>query len=453
MNQTTVSESGPENPGLSRMIIYNLASVPVNLYDTILVAWVMFFYLPPADQGRIQYLPLGVIGIILAGGRILDALTDPLIGFLSDNTRSKWGRRKPYIAVSVPILYASFALVWLPPVEGNSLINAVFLVVVLFFYYWSYTGVLIPWFAYLPEMSQDNDGRVKIASVGVVIGVIAALIGGGLSGPLMESIGVFEMALLLGLLGLITGELALLGIKETYVPSGQEKSPGPVEFFRILKQVFSDKQVLSFSAMIMLAQMTYQLMLMNVPYFTTLILHKQESDASLLMGQIILVMAITAPLWYFLLRRFAKRNVFRVILLLMSLGFTASYFIGYYPLFSIYTQAMIVLSLTIIPFGGMFATVLAVIADITDYDELKFGARREAIYYGIYGIVRKSGWALCSLIIAGAFATFGYSTENPEGVRIIWLICACCCLLALLVFTPYRLGDSKEETRLLMSIE
>lgn len=192
---------------------------------------------------------------------------------------------------------------------------------------------------------------------------------------------------------------------------------------------------------------------MNVPYFTTLILNRREADASLLMGQIIIIMAVAAPLWYLMLKRYPKRHVFRLILILMGLGFLGCYFIGSYPLFTPYVQANILFSLTIIPFGGMFATVLALIADITDYDELKYGKRREAVYYGVYGIVRKTGWALCSLIIMIAFTLFGYSKDNPAGVKAVWLICAACCIAALIVFIPYKLGDSKEETLQLMNPE
>ena len=150
---------------LSEIILYNLAGFSFNVYDTILYAWVAYFFIPPEDSGLTQYVPLGVFGLILALGRVLDAITDPLIGYWSDHTKSRWGRRKPYIFVSAPILFISFLLVWTPPVKDTAIINAVYLGVVLFFYYWAYTGVLIPWFAVLPEMSPKNDIRVKIASI------------------------------------------------------------------------------------------------------------------------------------------------------------------------------------------------------------------------------------------------------------------------------------------------
>lgn len=427
---------------LKTIILYNLASFSFNVYDTVLYAWLPYFYSPPKDSGLTQFIPLAAVGTILAGGRILDAVTDTLVGYLSDRTRSRWGRRKPYIFLSTPILFLAFIMIWLPPVNTNSMANVVFLAVVLFFFYWGYTGVLIPWFAVLPEMTDLNQERVKTASIGVAIGVIGALVGGGLSGPLFQRWGAFPMALILGIVAFIPGELSLFGIKERYPAPSATKKGG---FFKVVREVFLDRQVLSFSFMVMFVQMPYQLMLMNVPYTTTLILGRKEAEASLIMGEVIILMAASAPMWYWLLKRFPKRHVFRVIILAMILGFILNFFIGVTNALSPMLQAMLIFPIAAIPLGGMFTAVLGIIADLTDYDQLKYGHRREAIYYGIYGIVRKTGWALCSLVLAGIFSVFGYSAANPLGVRVVWLVCAFSCLIGLLIFVPYKLGDTREE--------
>jgi GPH family glycoside/pentoside/hexuronide:cation symporter len=204
--------------------------------------------------------------------------------------------------------------------------------------------------------------------------------------------------------------------------------------------------------MVMFVQLTYQLMLMNVPYTTTLILGRKEADASLLMGEVIILMAASTPMWYRLLKKFPKRKVFRGIILAMIIGFILNFFIGSSKALSPMIQALVIFPVAAIPMGGMFVAVLGIIADLTDYDQLKSGQRREAIYYGIYGIVRKTGWALCSLILAGVFSTFGYSAENSLGVRVIWLVCALSCLIGLILFTPYKLGDTKDETKNIMRL-
>lgn len=436
--------------GLGTIILYNLAGFAFNLYDTVLYAWLPYFYAPPEGSGKVQYVSLGLFGLILAGGRVLDAVTDPLVGYWSDKTQSRWGRRKPFIFISGPILFLTFFLVWNPPVQGPSLVNALYLGAVLFFYYWAYTGLLIPWLAVVPELSRDNSQRVKIITIGIVIGIIGALVGGGLSGPLLESFNPLVMALVLGGLAFAAGELTLFGVKETYrQPEQASREKGILKTFR---DVFWDKQVASFAGMIMLVQMTYQLTLMNVPYLTTLILKKSEFEASVLMAEIIILMAASTPLWYWLLNKYPKRQVMRLVIVLMSAGFGFSFFIGVLPGLSPFIQALIILPLAALPMGGMFTASLALIADLTDYGELKEGNRTEAVYYGIYGIVRKAGWACCSLILSYAFTSFGYSAQNPLGVRVIWLICAVCCIAGLLLFIPYKVGDSKEETGRVMGL-
>ena len=438
-------------------ILYNLAGFSLNVYETIIGAWIMFFYMPPEGSSHVRYIPMAFLGLILAGGRILDAITDPLVGYLSDNTVSRWGRRKPYICLSSPMLFIAFAVIWLPPVAGTSWLNGLFLAVVLFVYYWAYTGVLIPWFAVLPEMRQENRKRVKIATVGVAIGVLGALVGGGLSGPLLEKMGAFKMALIMGAVAFLGCELTLLGIHDQAPdrPPGRHTHSGLgfMGFIRVLKEVFLDRQVIAFSITIMLVQLTYQLMLMNVPYFTTLIMGQDKTAASMLMGKIIIIMALSTPLWYFVLSKFAKRNVFRVIMLSMTTGFILSFFIGKLPLLSLPSQTIVVFAIVAIPVGGMFAVAIGLIADLTDYEELKSGQRREAVYYGIYGIVRKTGWAFCSLLMMGVFHWFGFSAENPLGVRVIWLVCAGSCLLGYITFIPYNIGDSQAETKKIFLID
>ena len=338
-------------------------------------------------------------------------------------------------------------MIWRPPLAFSSWLNGLYLAAILFVYYWAYTGVLIPWFAVLPEMRQENRKRVKIATIGVAIGVLGALVGGGLSGPLLERMGAFKMALILGAAALIGSELTLLGIQEHHGVPRRDTDPGAAGFIKVLKTVFADRQVIAFSVTIMLVQLTYQLMLMNVPYFTTLIMGQDEAAASMLMGKIIVIMALSTPLWYFLLSRFPKRHVFRVIMLVMTAGFLLSFFVGSLPAVPNSLQATLVFALVAIPVGGMFAVAIGLIADLTDYDELKSGQRREAVYYGIYGIVRKTGWAFCSLIMMGVFRMFGFSADNPMGVRVIFLVCALVCLLGFITFIPYQVGDSQEDTR------
>jgi glycoside/pentoside/hexuronide:cation symporter, GPH family len=436
---------------MTEIILYNLAGLAFNIYDTVLYSWVNYFYNPPEGSVAVRYLPAAAftIAAILFGGRILDAVTDPLIGYWSDHTKTRWGRRKPYIFIANPILFLTFIFVWTPPTAGASVTNIIYLSAILFVYYWAYTAVLIPWFAVLPEMSPKKDVRAKIASIGVALGILGALLAGGLYGTLISKFGVFVMALILGAVAFVAGELTLLGIKQRHRIDEAEKMSG---FFRAMKEAFADKQIFSFAAMITLVQLTYQLMLMNTPYLVSLILKRPDTDSSILVAEVVIAMAISIPLWYFLVKKYPKRQVFRGVIVAMIAGFGLSFFIGDYPVLSPFVQAMIIFPIAAIPLGGVFLMSLLLIADLTDYGELKTGKRKEAIYFGIYGFVRKTGWAFSAVILNAVLAAFGYSAENPTGVKVVWVVCAASCLLGLLLFIPYKLGDTKEETKKIMGL-
>jgi Na+/melibiose symporter-like transporter len=300
----------------------------------------------------------------------------------------------------------------------------------------------------LAALEGGEDCVVTASGMGAVSAVLFTLLNAGAHIVASEVCYTgTQKPLKLGAFAFIACELTLFGIQERHSSRSIKNSPRLRGFFQVSKQVFSDKQVLCFSMTIMLVQLTYQLMLMNVPYFATLILKQNRSAASLLMGIIIIILALSTPMWYWLLSKYPKRHVFRVIMLTMMLGYVLAFFIGNIPVLPLMAQTIVILAIVSIPMGGMFAVALGLIADLTDYDELKFGQRREAVYYGIYGIVRKTGWAACSLIMAAIFSVFGSTAQNPLGVRVIWLVCALACLLGLLVFIPYRIGDSQEETR------
>ena len=86
------------------IFFYNWGSISLNFVEGVLFTWIMFFYAPTKPgPDDIVYIPLVLTGVILAGGRIFDAITDPLIGNLSDNLKSRWGRRKPFIIFGTPL--------------------------------------------------------------------------------------------------------------------------------------------------------------------------------------------------------------------------------------------------------------------------------------------------------------------------------------------------------------
>ena len=105
----------------------------------------------------------GLAGLAVGIGLFFDAITDPLIGYLSDSTRSRWGRRHPWLYASILPLGASFYFLWHPPgfVEGNTLLFA-WLVVCNVSMRTALTMFLVPAYAIVAELTSDYDERTRL---------------------------------------------------------------------------------------------------------------------------------------------------------------------------------------------------------------------------------------------------------------------------------------------------
>ena len=153
-----------------RMIAYGLGGFTNNL-------------LAAASGGMMVVLNLGygmnpaLVGLLSAIPRFTDAATDPVMGYISDNTRSRWGRRRPYIFVGAILAGLSFAVLWqLPHIAGEGLLFAVFLAGSLLFFL-GYTIFATPWVALGYELTPDYHERTRLMGVQNFVSNIAFVIG------------------------------------------------------------------------------------------------------------------------------------------------------------------------------------------------------------------------------------------------------------------------------------
>ena len=136
--------------------------------------WALFFLAPPVVEGMarvpdVNLLGYGidarvVAGILIFSGRFVDAFTDPLIGWWSDRTRSRWGRRIPFILFSTPFYAAFGALIWFLPDEGSSWWNALYFVLMLELFFTAATMSSGALEALVPELTRTARDRMQVVS-------------------------------------------------------------------------------------------------------------------------------------------------------------------------------------------------------------------------------------------------------------------------------------------------
>jgi GPH family glycoside/pentoside/hexuronide:cation symporter len=431
-----------------RIALYSMASAGLNILSITVGTWLLYFYAPPPDSGRTQYLPVALVGILLTITSIWDAAIDPFIGHWSDTLRSRWGRRRPFLIFAAPVVAIAAILIWTPPGGGRVVLNAVYFVLIAILYFSAFSLVGIPYDGTLPEMAPDSKTRVGLSYWKNVFGILGVLIGSIIAAPLFQNLGPVAMGAAVGGVALVTIWLTLLGLRETDRPVGE-----PMGAVEGLKATFQNGQFMVVFVSTLFVHVAYQMLLANMPYFVTLVLGQTEGDVAIYQGALIVIMALTGPLWALWNKKLPQRTLLNISMIglavALALGFVAGTLPGIPPM----AQALVMVALVGVTLGGYFIIIYAMMGNVVDYDEILTGRRREAIHYGTFSFALGLGISVGTLILPLLLDAFGYTRANPLGVRLAFLIMALFMVIGYVIFQKYRLGDTPEETRRNMKLE
>ena len=425
-----------------RVALYSSASAGLNILGITVSTWLLYFYSPPPDSGRPTFLPAVTMGVLLLVATFWDAVIDPFIGHFSDTLRSRWGRRRPFLMFASPFILVGAILLWTPPSLSNYALNAAYFLVVILIYHTSYSLVGIPYDASLPEMAPETHARLGLSYWKGFFGIIGVLIGSLVAAPLFESIGAVAMGAVVGLVGVATIYIALLGLRESDRPVGD-----PMPAVEGLKATFQNQQFLILFFSTLSVHIAYQMVLANFPYFVTLVLRQTEGDVGIYQGVLIVFIALTGPVWTWLNRKYSQRALLNASMLLLGIISALGFLIGSIDGTSIMVQAYIFVALVGTALGGYLILIYAMMGNLVDYDELITHRRREAIYYGTFSFAIGLGTAVGTLILPLLLENFGFTRANPLGVRLAFPVMAIFIFIGYFIFQKYRVGDTVEETR------
>ncbi len=424
-----------------RIALYSSASAGLNILAITIDTWLLYFYAPPPDSGRPQYLPIALIGVLMTVASLWDAVIDPFIGHWSDTLRSRWGRRRPFLVLASPFVLAGAIFIWTPP-GGVVWLTVVYFMFVTLLYRTSYSLVGIPYDGTLPEMAPDSRQRIGLSYWKNVFGILGVLIGSLVAAPLFDQIGAVYMGIVVGLVGVVTIYITLLGLRETDRPLGE-----PMTALDGLKATFTNGQFMVVFVSTLFVHVCYQMLLINFPYFVTLVLGKQEGDVGIYQGILIILMALTGPIWLLWNRRRSQRWLLNFTMLGLTMVVALGFLVGRTNLLPLDVQGFLLVALIGVMLGGYLIIIYAMMGNVVDYDEMLTGRRREAIYYGTFSFAIGLGTSAGALVLSQLLDVFGYTRENPLGVQVAFLVMALFVLVGFVIFQKYRLGDTAEETR------
>lgn len=361
-------------------LFYGVGDLGLAFTDAILGVGFMIFLIDVVG------LPPAVAGIALFVGRSWDWINDPIVGFLSDRTRSRWGRRRPYLLYGMIPYAIVFAMVWSsPPFLTTVLSKAIYYGSAYTLYYTINTIVALPYFSLTPDLTPDYDERTTLTTVRTIFSLIGTGLGIFLGLTIDWSPGNQETISMLGVyMGIgsaLPFLLVFLGTRENQNYSTQPKPKLSVE----IKSVFRNRPFLYAAGIILFTFLALETIQQMLLFYLKYYLH-MESAMDIVSGSLIAAALLSLPFWNWMSEKLDKARAYTIgtsymCVLLVVLTFVPS---GVSVLF-----VCILAALTGLGFGAVQVLSWAIIPDTVEFDEAESGERHEGMSYSLVTLFRK----------------------------------------------------------------
>ena len=358
----------------------------------------------------------GLAGTALMVGRIWDAFYDPIIGYASDRTRTRWGRRRPYMFIGSIPLFIAMVLMFTNPAmfagpgwESASNQTALFAwaIIVYIILCTTYSTVNIPYSSLTPELTRDFNERTSLNGYRFGFAGLGTLLGGGAALPIValfadKNVGFSVMGTIFGAVMMITALATVFVVREPDTPPA--KGMG---FVKNYLAVFKNRPYVFILLAYVLHIMAITIVSGIAIYYFKYIMG-DESKTGIALPILIVTALLFIPVSVFLSKKTGKKFVYGAGMVIIAAICMVLFIFGHRLDVSFTLGMMVVMG---VGFGFTYAMPYAIVPDAIEYDYLTTGERREGAFYGIWTWALKIGQAL-SVFIMGWFLTLSGYVEK-----------------------------------------
>lgn len=379
------------------MFGFGICDLGGNLFFTALGFWSLVYLTDTVG------LSAALAGIVIMIGKFWDAVSDPLMGYLSDHTRSRWGRRRPYLLFgAVPLLLTMWFFFTNPHIQNQAFLAfwAAFSLILL---NTAYTVVNIPYSSLTPELTSDyherttlNGYRFGCAAVGTMLGAVAVQ-------PIVSafptrSAGFSAVGVILGFVMAITALITFFSTKETVVKNDVSKE----KFLKSYLGVFKNRPYVILAVVYALNIVGLNFLQGILVYYTKYI-YMREDATSLAMLILLVVAIICIPISVMVSKKIGKKKTYQICFAVLGSACLVIFFIGHLLSVNFFLGFMVYAGIGL---GFGYAIPFSMVPDAIDFDKAKSGGRNEGTYYGMWTFISKAGQAL-SIFMSGLILSWG----------------------------------------------
>jgi GPH family glycoside/pentoside/hexuronide:cation symporter len=350
-------------------------------------------------------LAAGAAGTALFIGKMWDAVTDPAVGYLSDRTTSRWGRRRPYMAVGAVFLFIFMILMFSSPNITGQPGKFVWVATIYCLLNTAYTLVNIPYSSLTPELTSDFDERTTLNGYRMSFAVVGTLIGAGAFLPLVGVFGEGSTGYLIT--GAIMGAIMALVTMITVI-TVKEQLGAPIKstvhIIRSYAQVLGMKQFLTILLPYAFHITGITIIQASLIYFFRYIYGEEGLFSIALLFLLVMCLAMI-PVWVIISRSIGKKASYNVGMMIFFVAVIGYFFVGHtLPVWF----AFVVFAVAGVGYATNYVMPYSIVPDVVEYDFAETGSRREGVFYGLLLFSSKVGQAFALALCGWILAAFQY---------------------------------------------
>jgi len=395
---------------------FGICDLGGNLFFTMMGFYLLFF------MTDVVGLAAGLAGTALMIGKIWDAVTDPTIGFISDRTRSRWGRRRPFMFVGSLFLFVTMVLMFTAPGYETQTQLFIWAAVMYCLLCTAYTLVNIPYGALTPELTTDYNERTVLNAYRMSSAVVGTLLGAGLVLPLVGMAATVKAGWTLSgtVMGAVMMVTALITVFSVREPVHKEAPPAQ-NIFKSYAQVLGMKTFLT-CLIPWTMHITGITIIQGALLYYYLYLYGTEAGFQLALISLLLTSMVFIPIWTVISKKIGKKLSYNVGMAIVSIAIFILFIIGHrIPV----EMSYIIMAIAGIGFATQYVMPYSIIPDVVEYDYAENGIRREGVFYGLWTLTSKIGQAFAIALSGWTLSVFGYIPDVAQtelsllGIRLL----------------------------------
>lgn len=375
----------------SLLLAYAAGSIGSGLFSTV-PGLLLLFYLTDTLG-----VAAGLAGLAIVIPRLWDIATDPLVGAWSDRTRSRWGRRRPFLLAGALLLPPGFIALFSAPV-GDPMLSFAWVLVAYVWATGAFTLFQIPYASMPAEMTPDYHERTRVVAHRMAFLPIGILAGGALAPMIIKAnsggeAGYRVMAVTLAIITLAAMLVAFFGTRD----APQHDAPAfGAPLREQVRVALSHRPYRNLLVGFAVQNIGVGAILAAVPYFCRYTLQGGEEAVTVLFVSLVGPAIVAMPLWLAVSRRFGKRVGYIAAVALFAL-FALSLLLARPGGLALVAAQVGLLG---VGFAGLQVFPFAILPDLIDDDAVATGQRREGIFTGLWFVGEKGGLTLGAWLVS-----------------------------------------------------